>query len=79
MYRYMYTHRQNWECDVASMNVPKSYYRFTRLCNPLTLIYVYLFVDTREHCDVSLSSEPFNNRHIPGLTQVNKASLVHVL
>ncbi|XP_078312217.1 uncharacterized protein LOC111133292 isoform X3 [Crassostrea virginica] len=26
--------------------------------------------DTREHCDVSLSSEPFNSRHIPGLTQV---------
>ncbi|XP_078312241.1 uncharacterized protein LOC111133288 [Crassostrea virginica] len=25
--------------------------------------------DTREHCDVSLSSEPFNSRHIPGLTQ----------
>ena len=32
---------------------------------------VCLFVDTREHCDVSLSSEPFNSRHIPGLTQVN--------
>nr|XP_022337264.1 uncharacterized protein LOC111133296 isoform X1 [Crassostrea virginica] len=25
--------------------------------------------DNREHCDVSLSSEPFNSRHIPGLTQ----------
>ncbi|XP_078312183.1 uncharacterized protein LOC111133295 isoform X2 [Crassostrea virginica] len=25
--------------------------------------------DTREHCDVSLSSEPFNSRHILGLTQ----------
>ncbi|XP_078312230.1 uncharacterized protein LOC111133291 [Crassostrea virginica] len=25
--------------------------------------------DTREHCDVSLSSEPFNSRHIPGLTE----------
>ncbi|XP_078312238.1 uncharacterized protein LOC144618964 [Crassostrea virginica] len=25
--------------------------------------------DTREHCDVSLSSEPFKSRHIPGLTQ----------
>ncbi|XP_078312186.1 uncharacterized protein LOC111132785 isoform X1 [Crassostrea virginica] len=25
--------------------------------------------DTREHCDVSLSSEPFNSQHIPGLTQ----------
>nr|XP_022337217.1 uncharacterized protein LOC111133281 isoform X1 [Crassostrea virginica]XP_022337218.1 uncharacterized protein LOC111133281 isoform X1 [Crassostrea virginica]XP_022337220.1 uncharacterized protein LOC111133281 isoform X1 [Crassostrea virginica]XP_022337221.1 uncharacterized protein LOC111133281 isoform X1 [Crassostrea virginica]XP_022337222.1 uncharacterized protein LOC111133281 isoform X1 [Crassostrea virginica]XP_022337223.1 uncharacterized protein LOC111133281 isoform X1 [Crassostrea virg len=25
--------------------------------------------DTREHSDVSLSSEPFNSRHIPGLTQ----------
>nr|XP_022337287.1 uncharacterized protein LOC111133309 [Crassostrea virginica] len=25
--------------------------------------------DTREHCDVLLSSEPFNSRHIPGLTQ----------
>ncbi|XP_078312213.1 uncharacterized protein LOC111133298 [Crassostrea virginica] len=25
--------------------------------------------DTREHCDVSLSSEPFNSRYIPGLTQ----------
>nr|XP_022336322.1 uncharacterized protein LOC111132791 [Crassostrea virginica] len=25
--------------------------------------------DTREHGDVSLSSEPFNSRHIPGLTQ----------
>nr|XP_022337251.1 uncharacterized protein LOC111133290 [Crassostrea virginica] len=25
--------------------------------------------DTREHCDVSLSSEPFNSRHIPGLNQ----------
>ncbi|XP_078312218.1 uncharacterized protein LOC144618950 [Crassostrea virginica] len=27
------------------------------------------FSDTREHCDVSLSSEPFNSRHIPGLTK----------
>ncbi|XP_078312220.1 uncharacterized protein LOC144618951 isoform X2 [Crassostrea virginica] len=25
--------------------------------------------DTREHCGVSLSSEPFNSQHIPGLTQ----------
>nr|XP_022337229.1 uncharacterized protein LOC111133282 isoform X1 [Crassostrea virginica]XP_022337230.1 uncharacterized protein LOC111133282 isoform X1 [Crassostrea virginica]XP_022337231.1 uncharacterized protein LOC111133282 isoform X1 [Crassostrea virginica]XP_022337232.1 uncharacterized protein LOC111133282 isoform X1 [Crassostrea virginica]XP_022337233.1 uncharacterized protein LOC111133282 isoform X1 [Crassostrea virginica]XP_022337235.1 uncharacterized protein LOC111133282 isoform X1 [Crassostrea virg len=25
--------------------------------------------DTREHCDVSLSSEPFYSQHIPGLTQ----------
>nr|XP_022336321.1 uncharacterized protein LOC111132790 [Crassostrea virginica] len=25
--------------------------------------------DTREHCDVSFSFEPFNSRHIPGLTQ----------
>nr|XP_022340949.1 uncharacterized protein LOC111135301 [Crassostrea virginica] len=25
--------------------------------------------DTREHCDVSLSFEPFNSQHIPGLTQ----------
>ncbi|XP_078312262.1 uncharacterized protein LOC111133307 isoform X2 [Crassostrea virginica] len=32
-------------------------------------IHICLFVDTREHCDVSLSSEPFNSRHIPGLTQ----------
>ena len=38
-------------------------------------MHVYLFVDNREHCDVSLSSEPFNSRQIPGLTQVNKASL----
>nr|XP_022336309.1 uncharacterized protein LOC111132783 [Crassostrea virginica] len=25
--------------------------------------------DTRENCDVSLSSDPFNSQHIPGLTQ----------
>ena len=34
-----------------------------------------LFVDTREHCDISLSSEPFNSRHISGLTQVNSLGL----
>ena len=91
----MYTHKLMWHCGVASMNVTKSYNRFTRLCNYLTFlhavihsivehiyliyIYIYLFVDNREHSDVSLSSVPFNSRHIPRLTPVNKASLVHVL
>ena len=68
-----------WHCGVALMNVTKSYNRFTKLCNYFTLLhalYTYLFVDTKEHCDVSLSSEPFNSRHIPGLTQVNTASFV---
>nr|XP_022337266.1 uncharacterized protein LOC111133296 isoform X3 [Crassostrea virginica] len=39
-------------------------------------LHVYRYInrhlalsDNREHCDVSLSSEPFNSRHIPGLTQ----------
>ncbi|XP_078311371.1 uncharacterized protein LOC111133290 [Crassostrea virginica] len=31
--------------------------------------YLSLITYTREQCDVSLSSEPFNSRHIPGLTQ----------
>ena len=35
-------------------------------------MHVYLFVDTREHCDVPPSSEPFNSRHIQGLTQVRR-------
>nr|XP_022337227.1 uncharacterized protein LOC111133281 isoform X3 [Crassostrea virginica] len=30
--------------------------------------------DTREHGDVSLSSEPFNSRHIPGLTQMQSST-----
>ena len=38
-------------------------------------MHVYLFVDTRENCDVSLTSKPFNSRHIPGLSQVNKVHL----
>ncbi|XP_078312224.1 uncharacterized protein LOC144618953 [Crassostrea virginica] len=56
---------------VGSYNKTLSVYRYINRHLALS--------DTREHCDVSLSSEPFNSRHIPGLTQVNKASLVHVL
>ena len=40
--------------------------------NSWTHVYVYLFVDTREHSDVSLSSEPFNSWHIPGLNKVRR-------
>ena len=72
-----------WQSEVASMNVNERFY-ITRSSNYLTLLctvihqiiehmsmHICLFVDTREHCDVLLSSEPFNSRHIPGLNQVN--------
>ena len=40
-------------------------------CSMFLITFLFVFVDTREHCDVSLSCEPFNSRHIPGLSQVN--------
>nr|XP_022337249.1 uncharacterized protein LOC111133288 isoform X2 [Crassostrea virginica] len=46
---------------VGSVNNTLSVYRYINRHLALS--------DTREHCDVSLSSEPFNSRHIPGLTQ----------
>ena len=51
-----------------------SKYCFINLyCKKLnTFVYVCLIIDNREHCDVSLSSEQSNSRHISGLTQVKK-------
>ncbi|XP_078312195.1 uncharacterized protein LOC144618947 [Crassostrea virginica] len=46
---------------VGSVNNTLSVYRYINRHLALS--------DTREHCDVSLSSEPFNSRHISGLNQ----------
>ncbi|XP_078312237.1 uncharacterized protein LOC144618959 [Crassostrea virginica] len=52
---------------VGSLNNRLSVYRYINRHLALS--------DTREHCDVSLSSEPFNSRYIPGLNQVNGLGL----